>query len=75
MNKLRMPNLLTIFGLFMVVIYFIAGFWIFFAPGFEHIPQNIRGVFGFFMIVYGFFRLVRIIMKLKAERELDKDEF
>jgi hypothetical protein len=52
-----------IFAYMVVLMYFGAGGYIIFEPGFKYIPQTIRVIFGSFLFLYGLYRLVRIIYK------------
>jgi hypothetical protein len=63
-----------IFGLLIVILLIILGFYIIFSKYFEYIPSNFRFVMGFFIIAYGAFRLVNIIVKSKKnDDENDED--
>ena len=56
---------MIIFGFFMVALYVGLGATLMFFPAFSYIPKEIRVIFGFFFFVYGTFRLVRLLQKLK----------
>jgi hypothetical protein len=58
-------NPLDIFGIFMVVIYIVAGLYIIFGRTFYYVPSEIRTIFGIFLILYGIFRGARIYINLK----------
>jgi uncharacterized membrane protein len=49
----------------MVLMYFLAGLYVFTTSRFDYIDSTIRNIFGFFLMAYGFFRLVRYYTKLK----------
>jgi hypothetical protein len=57
------------FSFIIVVLYFIAGFYILLSEKLEYIPKNIRIVFALFLISYGGFRLVRLYQKIKNKDE------
>jgi hypothetical protein len=57
-------DFMSIFGLFMVVIYIGCGIFVIASPVFA-LTKEIRIFFGGFMILYGIFRFVRIYFKLK----------
>jgi cytochrome c biogenesis protein CcdA len=58
-------SVLTIFGLFMVLVYLGMGVFILVTHTFDYIPVTFRVVFAIIMILYGIFRFVRIYYKLR----------
>jgi hypothetical protein len=62
-----------IFGLLVVILLVILGIYVLFSKQFEYIPSNFRFVIGFFIIAYGAFRLVNIIVKSKRNDD-ENDE-
>jgi len=58
-------SFLFYFGIIMVLVYIGLGAWILFGNSFIYLSNNIRFAFSFFIIAYGFFRLIRIIIKYK----------
>jgi hypothetical protein len=56
---------MSIFGLFMVVVYIGAGLFLFITKKYDYLPQEVRVIFGSFLIIYGIFRGVRVYMKIK----------
>lgn len=60
---------MIIFGFFMVVLYIGLGATLMFFPAFTYVPKEIRLIFGFFFLMYGAFRLVRLLQKLKELKD------
>jgi uncharacterized membrane protein HdeD (DUF308 family) len=58
-------KIMIYFGFFMVALYAGLGILFLFFPVFTYLPPNIKGVFGAFFLLYGIFRLVRLIQKVK----------
>jgi hypothetical protein len=58
-------SFMDIFSLFMVLVYFGLGIYLFVTDTLDYIPSMYRVVFAVIMILYGSFRLVRVISKLK----------
>jgi len=58
-------KIMLIFGFFMVGLYLLAGTLFVFFPVFTYLPKNVRTIFGAFFILYGIFRLVRLIQKVR----------
>ena len=56
---------MIVFGFFMVALYVGLGATLMFFPAFSYIPKEIKTIFGFFFFVYGAFRFVRLMQKLK----------
>jgi hypothetical protein len=54
-----------IFGLLVVILLIVLGLYILLSNYFDYVPSNFRFVIGFFIIAYGTFRLVNIIVKFK----------
>jgi hypothetical protein len=65
MNKKFFSKIMIYFGLAMVVIFLGLGITLMFLPYFPFIPKDLKTIMGFFFLVYGIFRLIRIIMELK----------
>ncbi len=69
----------TIFGLFMILFYIGLGFFVMFFPDFNskfNIPPQYSGIkifFGIFLISYGIMRFIRILPKLKNNRDNEKE--
>lgn len=62
-------NYFRIFGIIVVVFFFILGASILFSGYFEYVPLNYRIIFAFLIIAYGAFRLAIIFNKSKNEDE------
>jgi hypothetical protein len=52
-----------IFSILVILMYLAAGGYIMFHPGLRYIPQTIRVIFGIFLVLYGLYRLARVIYK------------
>jgi hypothetical protein len=63
-------QVMSIFGLMMVIMLIIAGIFILISPSLGNWPKNFRTIFAIVIIAYGLFRLVNIIMKFK-NREVE----
>lgn len=68
MNKQFFAKFMIILGFVMVAVYIGLGAILLFFPVYKYIPHNMKIIFGFFFMAYGFFRLIRSIMKLKQYR-------
>ncbi len=53
----------------MVAVYIGLGISLLFFPIYKYIPQNMKIIFGIFFLAYGFFRLIRTIMKLNENKD------
>jgi hypothetical protein len=62
-------QLTVIFGIMMIVLFFVLGIYILISPSFNYIPKNFRTIFAIVLIAYGFFRLVTIYQKYKKREE------
>lgn len=71
MGKSFLSKFLFYFGVAMIAVYFIMGIAFIFFPVFAHIPKNVKIVFGIFFIVYGFFRLARLYLKIKDQKKYE----
>jgi|GEM_PF-873444 uncharacterized membrane protein SirB2 len=60
-----LEKFMMIFGFFMVALYIGLGVTFMFIPVFTYVPKEIRVIFGFFFLMYGTFRLVRLLQKVK----------
>ncbi len=72
MDKSFLAKFMFYFGVSMIAVYFIMGIGLIFFPVLRHIPQNIKVVFGIFFLVYGVFRLTRLVLKLKEQKKYEK---
>jgi hypothetical protein len=76
MSKIQ-PNfgsIYRIFGLVVVVLLIFLGFSLIFSKYFQYIPSNLRFFIGVFVVSYGAFRLVNIILKFKNQTNEDDEE-
>jgi hypothetical protein len=64
-------NIFKLFGLIIVLFILLIGIGLIFTNYFDNIPKNIRIVLGILLLVYGSFRLVNIIIKLKNQSDED----
>jgi hypothetical protein len=64
-------NIYKLFGLIIVVFILLMGLFLIFSTYFDYMPKNIRIVLGLFLIVYGVFRFVNIIIGLKKQNNED----
>jgi cytochrome c biogenesis protein CcdA len=67
-DKKLFSKIMTIFGFIMVAVFFGIGITLAFFPVYTYLPREIRIIFGFFFIAYGFFRLARIIQQLRLQK-------
>lgn len=76
MNKIQpdFGTIYRIFGLGVVVLLIILGFSLMFSKYFQYIPSNFRFFIGVFVIAYGAFRLVNIIIKFKNKTNEEDEE-
>ena len=58
-------KIMLYFGFFMVALYIGLGSLFLFFPVFTYLPENVKTIFGAFFVIYGVFRLVRLIQKVK----------
>lgn len=70
-NNSIFAKIMIYFGFFMVILYIGLGLFLIISPTFDYIPSTMKNVFAIFFIVYGIFRLVRLIMKLKELRNYE----
>lgn len=69
MSDLGWGKYFSIFGIIVVILFFILGATILFSKSFEYIPLNYRIIFAFLIVSYGAFRLAIIFNKSKNEEE------
>lgn len=67
-------NIYWLFGLIIVVLILLSGILFIFSNYFNYVPLNYRFSLGFFIIAYGAFRLVNIIIKLKNRNDEDETD-
>ncbi|MFA6924092.1 MAG: hypothetical protein WC223_07535 [Bacteroidales bacterium] len=65
---------MIIFGFFMVAVFIFIGLVLLYSSYYLYIKKEVRVIFAFFFIVYGIFRLVRTIFKLKEHKEFYNNE-
>ncbi len=53
------------FGFFMGVLYIGLGIIFLFFPVFMYLPINVKKIFGAFFLIYGIFRIVKLIQKVR----------
>lgn len=57
------------FGLIIASLISVLGFLVLFSKSFSYVPENFRSGVGVFLIVYGVFRVIINLMKLKKNNE------
>ena len=65
MNNKFLTKIMIYFGIAVVSIFIGLGITLIFFPYFPFIPSDFKVIMGVFFLVYGIFRLVRLIMQLK----------
>ncbi len=68
MDKKFFAKIMIYFGLMTSSIFIGLGVILMFFPYFPFIPDDMKMLMGFFFLVYGIFRLVRIILQFKELR-------
>jgi len=58
-----------IFGLIIALTISVFGFILVFSASFSYVPENFRTIVGIFLIVYGIFRVLNTLLKLKNDNE------
>jgi NADH:ubiquinone oxidoreductase subunit 6 (subunit J) len=61
------------FGAVMILVYIGAGIALIFFPVMLYAPEEFKTIFGIFFVVYGLFRLVRVIPKFKQHYNHEND--
>ena len=67
-DKKLFSKIMTVFGFIMVAVFFGIGITLAFFPVYSYMPREIKIIFGFFFIAYGFFRLARIIQQIRIQK-------
>lgn len=62
-NGPNVSKFMVFFGYFMVAVYIGLGVLLVATKKYEYIPKNIKFAFAFFFIVYGLYRLVKMLSK------------
>ena len=52
----------------MVAVFLGIGITLAFFPVYSYMPKEIRVIFGFFFMAYGFFRLARLIQQIREQK-------
>jgi prepilin signal peptidase PulO-like enzyme (type II secretory pathway) len=68
-----LPDLMTIIGYAVAVLFVVFGLYILLAPQMVNVPKEFRTIFGVTVIGYGIFRSVIIYQKSKQRKESDDD--
>ncbi|MGC8823020.1 MAG: hypothetical protein ACP5PZ_00280 [Bacteroidales bacterium] len=58
-----------IFGLIIALLISVFGLILLFSKSFSYVPENFRSILGVFLIVYGLFRVISNLMRLKKDNE------
>ncbi len=67
-DKKLFSKIMIVFGFIMVAVFFGIGITLAFFPVYSYMPREIKIIFGFFFIAYGFFRLARIIQQIRIQK-------
>ena len=65
MNKKFFTKVMIYFGMVMATIFIGLGASLMFLPYFPFLPNDFKVIMGVFFLVYGIFRLVRLVMQIK----------
>jgi len=60
-----------IFSIAIVLMWFFLGFYLLLSPRFNQLTKEIRVIFAVFLFLYGSWRLARIIIKDREQKEED----
>lgn len=63
-----------IFGLIIALLISVFGVLLLFSKSFSYVPENFRSILGIFLIVYGLFRVISNLMKLKKDNENEDNQ-
>ena len=71
LDKNLFSKVMTIFGFFMVVVFLAMGIALIqnYYPVYNYFDPNMKTVLGFFFIMYGVFRLARIIQQIRKQKQ------
>lgn len=69
-----MGNFLKIFGIAMGIVYLAAGTFVIVSAGFLNLEPYQRILFGAIIIVYGLFRVYKVMRKTESELEYEDEE-
>lgn len=68
-----LSDFMIVFGFIMVACYIGIGLYLLISNSMKYIDLNMRIIFASFFMVYGLFRLVRLIGKIKENRNYEND--
>jgi len=68
-NRENLSNLMVIFGIIMVILIIISGFFILVSPSLSYWPKNARTIFALIIFAYGFYRSMNIFYKFKNKED------
>lgn len=68
-----LSDFMIVFGFIMVACYIGIGLFLLISNSMKYIDLNMRIIFASFFMVYGLFRLVRLIGKIKENRNYEND--
>jgi len=70
MSELDLYSRIMFFVRFAIILmFFVFGVYVLFSPNLDYIPRNFRVIFAIFILLYGFYRLVSSLQKIKKNRE------
>ena len=70
----KIARLLTYFGVVMAIFYFVMGLTFWLMPQFDSIPSTTRYSVSGLLVVYGIYRLYRIVKTIKQPTELEEND-
>jgi prepilin signal peptidase PulO-like enzyme (type II secretory pathway) len=73
LNRDSIPDLMTIIGYAVALLFVAFGLYILFAPQMVNVPKEFRTIFGVTVIGYGIFRSVIIYQRSKERKEADDE--
>ena len=68
-NRENLSNLMVIFGIIMVILIIISGFFILVSPSLSYWPKKARTIFALIIIAYGFYRSVNLFHNFKNKED------
>ena len=70
MSELDLYSRIMFFVRFVIILmFFVLGVYVLYSPNLDYIPRNFRVIFAIFILLYGFYRLVSSLQKIKKNRE------
>jgi len=72
-KKNSLPDIMTILGFAVAVLFLAFGLYILFSNQMAYVPKEFRTIFGVIVISYGLFRSVIIYQRSKQRRNSDEE--